>query len=93
MHAKWAGGPDGGSWFNCRRLPAQWHYHCVVYREFNGEVMDEGEYVLSSVYWNREQGKAVNEPLDSLTLDYSFLDSDSVALTNSLTLVKVSTKN
>lgn len=43
--AVWAGGMDGGMWYDCRAKVK--NYECVTYHEENGSVLDRGEYAMS----------------------------------------------
>jgi hypothetical protein len=87
-YAVWSGGIDGGSWFHCKNNEKQWNYYCVVYDEYNGDVVDEGEYVLKSIYWDKDRNEAIIEDFGSLTLAFSNYDGDTIDLSNSMTLIK-----
>jgi hypothetical protein len=92
-NARWGGGVDGGRWFSCEKSNKEWHYHCAVYDDNYGKVVDEGEYVLKSYYWSKEKGEAVIENLSSTTFDYSYFDGDTIGLVNSIALIKEESTN
>lgn len=91
VNAKWSGGVDGGSWFNCNPIKKKWHYDCVVYNDFDGQVEDEGVYVLRSVYWSKEQNKMIDESMESFSVSYNYFDGDMISLNNTLALIKENT--
>jgi len=44
--AVWAGGPDGGSYILCRVDSARDVNPCAVWNDFNGKVVERGDYRL-----------------------------------------------
>jgi hypothetical protein len=42
----WAGGPDGGSYILCRADSARDVNPCVVWNDFDGKVVEQGDYRL-----------------------------------------------
>jgi hypothetical protein len=44
--AVWAGGSDGGSWFECRAAAGRSANFCTVYNDHTGEISAEGYFVL-----------------------------------------------
>lgn len=88
-NAVWAGGPDGGNWFNCKKIAKKWHYECSVYADFDGQLVDGGEYVLKSVHWDEENKEAIVEEMDKLTINFNGFDGHAVMLTNTLVMTKI----
>ena len=44
--AVWAGGVDGGHWFDCHRLAGGTpRYECSIYNDYTGEVEARGQFV------------------------------------------------
>lgn len=89
-NAVWGGGVDGGNWYNCKKLNKQWHYYCIIYNDFNGQIESTGTYVLRGSYWDKEGNRPVVQDLNSLTLKYDTFDGDAIFLLNSVSLFKVS---
>ena len=52
--AVWAGGPDGGSFVFCDVDSRKEVNHCKVWNDFNGQLVESGEYRLL------KEGRAAN---------------------------------
>jgi hypothetical protein len=53
--AVWAGGPDGGSFIFCDFDSVKDVNHCKVWNDFNGQLVESGEYRLL------KEGRAANK--------------------------------
>ncbi len=74
MSAMWAGGADGGAWFEC--TPAGEMFRCVVYHDVTGGVEARGEYRLLPNGGDR-------------SLTYRGFDGDTIYLSGNRKLVQV----
>ena len=70
--AVWAGGPDGGSWIECKVALDQRGCFCTVYDEWTGEVSAHGTFIP------RDTGASVRAD----ELKYEFFDGTAIVLNN-----------
>jgi len=87
--AVWAGGPDGGSWFLCKKESGRDDlYSCVIYNDFTGTVWSKGLYVLRRYEWNEAKKQAEYFPAEPVeSLQYVFYGGSIIELRGSLALV------
>jgi hypothetical protein len=88
--ANWAGGIDGGYWFNCTvDSKALCRYTCAVYNEHNGEIISQGQYLLYKQQWDVSKKTPtylkVDQPVPELR--YRNYDGTNINLENSLILL------
>jgi hypothetical protein len=65
VQAVWAGGLDGGSFVTCEIEAVRKTNKCVVYNDFTGQVMEQGEFRLKT-----ENRAARNEELKYAWADW-----------------------
>jgi len=44
--ARWAGGPDGGMWVQCKPID-NWEFACRVYADVTGVLVEEGQFAFN----------------------------------------------
>jgi hypothetical protein len=86
--AVWAGGPDGGSWIDCKSGSAKDVYECRIYGDPKGTLWAAGNYLLRSSSWNEQRGSAdYSEPGEAAPMVFNFFDGTIIHLKSPLVLV------
>ena len=88
--AMWAGGVDGGHWFDCMPDSSDpFTYICSIYNENTGSTISKGKYLLRSLHWDTVNKKniylKVSEQLKDLK--YNSYDGEKINLQNDIVLV------
>ncbi len=78
LSAVWAGGVDGGNWYDCHPEKSTATYFCIIYDEISGSVISKGEFLLRKLDWDNEKKKSKYIKLDKPVLKLFFSSYDGI---------------
>ena len=86
--AVWSGGPDGGHWFDCENGGNKFRYKCVIFNDYNGEIITRGSFVLRKSIWNESIGRATYVETEAIeSPQYNYYDGQLIHLKGSLVML------